>query len=208
MNRFKLNYHQILALATLNIGSLLRSTSDSTAAFVLIFFGLIIFLVSSKLNVGLILSFFITALGAAFKIMHWPNGNEILLVGLVGLLVSAFFQFIYKKFELNLLLLYISAAILFMGLYFKVIHFQQHDTLILVGYLGILGSYMYRFSLKTARSFEDYNKLALVIFWCISALFLTNHWPYVKQLAGLTSLALWTWLITSFIREFKSNEEN
>lgn len=203
MDRFKLNFYQILGLMTYSIGAIVQGLAENSIGLIIIFFGLLFFFVSSKFNIGFVISFVILAVGYQFKIMHWPKGNEIILLGMIGFLVSAFFKYIYKTYKMDFLMIYISLTVLVLGMYFKIVHLKYSKEIILIGFLAITVSYAFRFIKKIPKYFEDFNKMILVFFWSLSSVVNIFHWLWSDIFSLMFILILWTWLITSLIRELR-----
>jgi len=203
MDRFRLNFYQIIGLMTYSIGGIIKSFLLNPVGLILIIFGLLVFLISSKLNAGIIVSVLILLIGFLVKMMHWPTGNEIILLGLISLIISGFIKFIYKRYRLDLILIFMSVSILFMGIYFKINHLRLNMELILIGFVMLIISYFIRFIAKDTKNFEDYNKLILVIFWSISSIFTIFHLSYSYIFSMISLLTLWLWLISSLIRDVK-----
>ncbi|GAB1856147.1 hypothetical protein MHTCC0001_09820 [Flavobacteriaceae bacterium MHTCC 0001] len=204
MDRFKLNHYQILGLLTYSIGAFAHNQIGNPIGMMVIFLGLLVFFISSSCNIGTIVSLLIIAIGYAFKVIHFIYGNEIILLGIIGFLVSAFFRYIYKTYRLDLILIYISITILLLGMYLKIVHLKYGMELIFIGCSAILVSYAFRFIKKTNKCFEDYNKMLLVVFWSLSTIFNVFHWAWGYVFSSIFTLTLWAWLITSMIRDFRT----
>ncbi len=204
MDRFKLNHYQIIGLVTYSIGTIVQSQIGNPIGMMIIFLGLLVFFISSSCNIGTIISLLIIAIGFAFKIIHFIYGNEIILFGIIGFLASIFFRYIYKTYKLYLILIYISITILFLGMYFKILLLKYGMEFIFIGCSAISVSYAFRFIKKTPKYFEDYNKMLLVFFWSLSTIFNIFHWSWGYIFSSIFTLTLWTWLITSMIRDFRT----
>lgn len=204
MERFELNHNQIIGLLTYSIGIIVNEINGHPVGLMIIILGLLVFFMSSTFGIGLIISLLVILVGFLFKIIHFIYGNEILLLGMLGVLGSLFFKYIYKNYKLDLILIFSAITILFLGVYFKLLHLKYDTELIFIGCIAIATSYGFRFLKKTHKSFEDYNKMALVCFWSVSYLFNVLHWKGAYVFSTLFTLTLWTWLITSMIRDLKS----
>jgi len=210
VERFKLNFNQIIGVLFYSIGAIIESYTNNPGGLVLRCFGLLLFVISSENKLGYTIAFLLSSIllfmGYTFTIMHWPLGNEFFLIGFAGLIVTAFFRYIHKKYRLDKILIFLSFTIITIGSYLKIIHMKFSSELILIGFISIVLSYAFRFIRKTEKTFEDYNKMLLVIFWSISYVFTIFHWPGNYVFSLIASIILWTWLILSMIRELKTKK--
>ncbi|WP_196894650.1 hypothetical protein [Aureivirga marina] len=205
MNKLKLNNNQILGLFTCSFGIILQEFFQNYIGFPMAFFGFIVFLVSSKLNMAIIGSFFLLGIGYYLRILHLSMGKEIIIFSLISLIILSFVQFILKKYKLDIILIWLSFIILFIGFYLKIEHLILDNELMTIGYSLISISYFYRFIKKKIKVFEDYNKLLLVFSWSILSIFKMLHLVGSQFLSYVFIIILWSWLILSLIKDLKSN---
>lgn len=85
---------------------------------------------------------FVALVGGAFKIMHWPGANVMLITGLGSLACYHFFAaFTAEKSNRNKVMLFyarhFSIAVLVIGILFKLMHWPNGQMMLYVGVVGV-----------------------------------------------------------------------
>jgi hypothetical protein len=203
MTKTKLNFNQMIALTILLIGIVFMSYFSPSPGLVFMFLGISIFLISSKINLGIIISFVLINIGAILKVIHHFGGNPIILIGIIGLISAGIFEFYKKKYPINLLSILIALSSILIGISFKILHLPYSNQVMLFGVLTLFISYSYRFYTKHTKVWEDYLKLMIVLFWCATYLATVLHLTWSSLVSTAFQLSFLLWLILSFGREFK-----
>ncbi len=217
INRFQLNIYSSLGLILVAIGANLFVYSMNkidmnfniwAISVLLMILGILLFSLNANFDKRTKVSIFIIGLGLLCKIMHWPLAGLFMLIGLIALIISGFFKYLYKKYSINKLMLFISLSLIGIGLNFKIFHvlYEYNEIIITIGVISLIITYYFRFSKKQNKSFEDFNKLILLFFWSISAVFTVNHLPYKEIFQVLTGLSFLVWIILSFIRDMRERK--
>jgi len=203
MTKTQLNINQIGGLAFILIGYLLNGSLTSQSS---LFTGLgfLIFLMSSNISIGMILSVMVSFIGIVFTILHYGYGDILLPAGGIGIIIFSFIQYVYKNKALDIRLLYVSFLIYMAGIFLLFNKNYLGMVFLLVGLAAIVLSYSYRFYIKSNKNFEDYLKLALVYTGAFTSLMSFLHLPFALYVSTLFNILLFIWIIISLVREIKS----
>jgi hypothetical protein len=152
--------------------------------------------------------FFTAFLGAAFKMLHYPFCNELLIIGLLA--IAVFFSLasfsdhgkLDKKDHFFVILFCLSMALLTIGLIFKWMHWPGGNEMLIIAIMT-LGLY---YSLKAflfsipGKLDNLLRKMFLIAFsiLVVSLLFQMQHWPGMEVMKGIGYLALMIGVLIQF----------
>lgn len=98
----------------------------------------------------------------------------------------------------------LSIAFYIIGLLFKIMHWPNGGSLLLVSTIAIILAYPFRFMHKKEKSELDYIKLGLVLFWGIHSILYNYHLPGQRFFQYGTIVLFVAWLImggpTNFVQ--------
>lgn len=204
--KFKLNFHQAMGLMLFSIGAFVLNPLKFSADYIFILIGILVFMLSSNFGWTFFVALAVFLVGYVFKMLHWPYGNLITVLGFLLTNISIYFKYIHKRNDPILIVLFVALLILDLGFYLKISHLEFGNEVMALGFISILAGYFFRFYKKEIKEFEDYNKLGLVIVWALGGCFTLYHLPGAFILSCFFTIAFWIWLIFSLVRESKSNE--
>ncbi len=204
--RFKLNFNQAMGLMLFSIGTFILNPLNLSADYIFMLIGTLVFMLSSNFGWTFFVALIVLLIAYAFKIMHWPYGNLLIVTGILLTAISVYLKYIHKRKNPPLLILFVALCILGLGFYFKISHLKFGAEVMLLGFILITTTYLFRFYKKELKEFEDYNKLGLVIFWAFAGSFTLFHLPGAFVLFCIFTITFWMWLIFCLVRESKSNE--
>ena len=152
--------------------------------------------------------FFTAFLGAAFKMLHYPFCNELLIIGLLA--IAVFFSLasfsdhgkLDKKDHFFVILFCLSMALLTIGLIFKWMHWPGWNEMLIIAMMT-LGMY---YSLKAflfsipGKLDNLLRKMFLIAFsiFVVSLLFQMQQWPGMEVMKGMGYLALMIAVLIQF----------
>ena len=204
MTKTQLNIHQITGLLLLLTGEFLKHSLDSDFSYIFTLMGLLIFMLASKLNMGIILSIITYITGNILLIMHYTSYAKILrIAGVVGFIGFGLYQFVYKQKSKEIAIMFLSILIFLTGS--LQLNWTFGIMLLITGLTGLLLGYTYRFFKKQEKNFEDYLKLVIaydiIFLYYFTLMELPGHKIFLYSLYGL----LMIWIGISLYKRLKSN---
>lgn len=143
-----------------------------------------------KLNLPLRICVSILLLGGLFKIMHWPNSSNLLLIAICSIMVLYPIRFFLKKEKETMDYIKLGIILLWcLSNFTRVIHVYQFPVLLNIALLLLFGwwfinegtAYFTNQNLKLNGIYKTvYVAVTVIIFGCIlfGCLFKIQHWPY------------------------------
>ena len=206
-SKFRLNIYQAGSLLMVCLGILLQLLSDNQLGVIISLLGIINFSFFTKMGKGIAIALLIILLGIINKTMHWPGSGIIFLAGILMAGIFGYLNFVVRIYYTDRLLIWLSLLIAFSGFYLKIMHYPFASELIIIGFTMLSASYFYRFLLKKPKDFEDYNKLAVVVFYSITAVLASLRLDYSTISGFLFVAVLLSWVgfsVNREISEYKS----
>lgn len=91
----------------------------------------------------------------------------------------------------------LSIFVTTIGVSWKIMHWPYAGHLVIIGFLSIAVFSALHFFIKKKKSWAGFFKTLAALFFCIRAIFILNHWPYVLlwHILFLVTLSIWLFLM-------------
>lgn len=199
IHRFHPDLTQVIILLVLSAGVIIGGPSGLMIEITCVFFLAYTLDHSWPLSIG----YALMIIGILFRILHWSGAVIILVAGMTNIYAAVFYRYLYKKYAPDKLMIFISAIILGLTIFLTLKHYPYSSEAFIAGFSLLVISYSFRFFLKNKKTFEDFNKLALVICWSSASVFTINHWIGGETMVLIFAVLLWMWLIPKLFRQLK-----
>jgi len=203
MKKSQLNIYQISGLTIVLLGEFIQHYFENNSSYILTLFGLLIFLLGSKLNLGIVFSIILYFAGNISIIMYgYPLQNYFRIAGVLGILGFGYYQFIHQQKERNIQFMFLSIVVFLIAS--LQLNWYMGVILFITGLTMLLLAYTYRFFKKPEKNFEDYLKLAIAFNIISLYLFSILRLPGDNILLYLLYILLSVWLVLSLIKILKN----